>query len=132
MDISPFEGDINVTCKSFLEPLPGFKKPQMLEMGGSMHKFFPHRVQVFSITNIGDSLNRIIAEAKLERGRERARNQQQANTTSVLDEDVLNIAPLIEIIDEIISIIEKLEANPGSAAADWNSSDAAPTSIVDE
>ncbi len=116
MDMSPFEGDIKVTCKSFLEPLPGFKA-QMLEMGGMMLKFFPHRVQVFSITNIGDSLNRIIAEAKLERGRERARNQQQANTTSVLDEDVLNIAPLIEVIDEIISKIEKLETNPMSAAA---------------
>jgi hypothetical protein len=83
-DICPFEGDPKVTCKSFIEPLPGYGTKKQ-EYGGNVLHFIPHRVQVFSITNLGDSLNRIANEAVVKRGRERAVFEQQANT-SLADE----------------------------------------------
>jgi hypothetical protein len=91
-DICPFEGDPNVTCKSFLEPLPGHGTKKQ-DYGGNILNFIPHRVQVFSITNLGDSLNKIAAEAVVSRGRERAFFQQQAvSSLSELDESLLNSA----------------------------------------
>jgi hypothetical protein len=79
-DICPFEGDPKVTCKSFIEPLPGYGTKKQ-DYGGNVLHFIPHRVQVFSITNRGDSLNRIANEAVVKRGRERAQFEQQANTS---------------------------------------------------
>jgi hypothetical protein len=89
-DICPFEGDPDVTCKSFLEPLPGHGTKKQ-DYGGSILNFIPHRVQVFSITNLGDSLKKIAVEAVVSRGRERAFFQQQAvSSLSELDESLLN------------------------------------------
>jgi hypothetical protein len=132
MDICPFEGDPAVTCKSFLEPLPGFGT-KMQAYGGNILNFIPHRVQVFSITNTGDSLLRIAAEAVLNRGRERARFELQANTSlSTVDEDLLNTMrydlPMIQVLDDIISEIERVQADAVHAP----SAGAASTSHIDE
>ena len=117
MDISPFEGDPRVTCKSFLEPLPGYGT-KMLTYGGNILNFVPHRVQVFSISNVGESLSRIAAEAVLNRGIQKAQFSQQARTSvSVLDEGLPgdDVAALIGILDGIIFEIERLQANPTGA-----------------
>lgn len=116
MDISPFEGDPKVTCKSFLEPLPGYGT-KMLSYGGNILNFVPHRVQVFSISNVGDSLSRIAAEAVLNRGIQKAQFSQQARTSvSVLNEGLSDdAAALIGIVDGMILEIEKLQANPTRA-----------------
>jgi hypothetical protein len=89
-DICPFEGDPLITCKSFLEALPGHKT-QREDYGGNFQHFVPHRVQVYSITNLGDSLNKIAAEAVVSRSKERAFFQQQSSL-SELDESLLNAA----------------------------------------
>jgi hypothetical protein len=49
-------------------------------------------VQVFSITNLGDSLNRIANEAVVKRGRERAQFEQQANTSLAESQETLMTA----------------------------------------
>jgi hypothetical protein len=93
-DICPFVGDPKVTCKSFIEPLPGYGTKKQ-EYGGNVLHFIPHRVQVFSITNFGDSLNRIANEAVLKRGRERAVFEQQANLSlAEVDEKVIDEAAM--------------------------------------
>ncbi len=90
-DICPFEGDPKVTCESFIEPLPGYGTKKQ-EYGGNVMHFIPHRVQVFSITNLGDSLKRIANEAVVKRGRERAMFEQQANTSLAeeVDEKIMD------------------------------------------
>ena len=62
----------------------------MEEYGGTSIQFFPHRVQVFSITTLGDSLIRIAAEAVLERERDRALSGQLAFSLPEEDDALVN------------------------------------------
>lgn len=112
-DICPFEGDPNVTCRSFVEPLHGVKGVQKQNYGGSGLNFIPHRVQVFSITDIGVSLNKVAAEAVIQRGNERAIFKQQANT-SIAEVDP---TPMNDVQQPGDSLLEKEDKATGDVIA---------------
>jgi hypothetical protein len=87
-DICPFEGSPDVNCKSFIQD---YYKVKMEEYGGTSIQFLPHRVQVFSITNLGESLIKIAAAAVIEREKERLRSGQLAfSLPAEIDESSLN------------------------------------------